>query len=128
MAGRSMTTATLPKRLGFFVALQDCFAKRPAREWVSVLTAAGIGAQRLISATALMSEPWVVAHGLSLTRVDAGGDAITTIGPPFRLSRTPVVPGALVSKPGADGAGVLASLGMADRIDELVAKRAIALE
>jgi len=123
-----MTTATLPKRLGFFVALQDCFAKRPAREWVSVLTAAGIGAQRLISATALMSEPWVVAHGLSLTRVDAGGDTITTIGPPFRLSRTPVVPGALVSKPGADGADVLASLGMADRIDELVAKRAIALE
>jgi crotonobetainyl-CoA:carnitine CoA-transferase CaiB-like acyl-CoA transferase len=110
------------------MALQACFAKRPATEWVSVLTAAGIGAQRLMSATALMSEPWVVAHGLSLTRVDAGGDAITTIGPPFRLSRTPVVPGALVAKPGADGAEVLASLGMADRIDELVAKRAIALE
>jgi crotonobetainyl-CoA:carnitine CoA-transferase CaiB-like acyl-CoA transferase len=110
------------------VALQDCFAKRPAMEWVSVLTAEGIGAQRLISATALMSEPWVVAHGLSITRVDAGGDAITTIGPPFRLSRTPVVPGALVSKPGADGADVLESVGMADRLDELVAKRAIALE
>jgi crotonobetainyl-CoA:carnitine CoA-transferase CaiB-like acyl-CoA transferase len=97
-------------------------------EWVSVLTAAGIGAQRLMSAPALMSEPWVVTHGLSITRVDAGGDTITTIGPPFRLSRTPVVPGALVSKPGADGADVLASLGMADRIDELVARRAIALE
>lgn len=110
------------------LALQDRFAKRPAMEWVSVLTSAGIGAQRLTSATALMSEPWVIAHGLSLTRVDARGDAITTIGPPFRLSRTPVVPGALVSPPGADGADVLASLGMADRIDELVAKRAIALE
>ena len=47
---------------------------------------------------------------------------------PFRLSRTPVVPSALVSAPGADGADVLASLGMAARIDELVAKRAIALE
>ena len=93
-----------------------------------MLTAAGIGAQRLVAATSLMSEPWVVAHGLSLTRVDARGDAITTIGPPFRLSRTPVVPGALVAAPGADGADVLASLGMADRIDELVAKRAIALE
>jgi crotonobetainyl-CoA:carnitine CoA-transferase CaiB-like acyl-CoA transferase len=109
-------------------ALQECFAKRPATEWVSVLTAAGIGAHQLMSATALMSEPWVVAHGLSLTRVDARGDAITTIGPPFRLSRTPVVPGALVAAPGADGADVLASLGMADRIDELVARRAIALE
>jgi crotonobetainyl-CoA:carnitine CoA-transferase CaiB-like acyl-CoA transferase len=75
-----------------------------------------------------MREPWVVDHGLSLTRVDAKGDAITTIGPPFRLSRTPVVPGALVAAPGADGADVLASLGLADRIDELVAKHAIALE
>jgi len=109
-------------------ALEECFAKRSATEWVSMLTAAGIGAQRLVAATSLMSEPWVVAHGLSLTRVDARGDAITTIGPPFRLSRTPVVPGALVAAPGADGADVLASLGMADRIDELVAKRAIALE
>jgi crotonobetainyl-CoA:carnitine CoA-transferase CaiB-like acyl-CoA transferase len=75
-----------------------------------------------------MSDPWVVAHGLSLTRVDARGDAITTIGPPFRLSRTPVVPGALVAPPGADGAAVLASLGMADRIDDLLAKRAVTLE
>ena len=109
-------------------ALQDCFAKRPTTEWVSALTAEGIGAQRLVSATALMSDPWVVAHGLSLTRADANGDAITTIGPPFRLSRTPVVPGALVAKPGADGAAVLASLGMADRIDDLLAKRAVTLE
>lgn len=109
-------------------ALQERFARRSAMEWVSALTAAGIGAQPLISATALMHEPWVVAHGLSLTRVDATGDAITTIGPPFRLSRTPVVPGALVAPPGADAAGVLASLGMADRIDELVVKRVIALE
>ena len=110
------------------VALEERFAKNPASEWVSTLTAAGIGAQRLVSATALMSDPWVVAHGLSLTRSTADGDAITTIGPPFRLSRTPVVPGRLVSAPGADGADVLESLGMADRIDDLVAKRAIALE
>jgi crotonobetainyl-CoA:carnitine CoA-transferase CaiB-like acyl-CoA transferase len=108
-------------------ALQDCFAKRPATEWVRALTATGIGAHRLTSATTLMTDPWVVAHGLSVTRVDGGGDAITTIGPPFRLSRTPVVPGALAAPPGADGPDVLASLGMADRIDELVAKGVIAL-
>jgi crotonobetainyl-CoA:carnitine CoA-transferase CaiB-like acyl-CoA transferase len=110
------------------IALQERFAKRTAAEWVDSLTAAGIGAQRLVSAPSLMSDPWVVAHGLSLTRVDANGDAITTIGPPFRLSRTPVVPGALAARPGADGAAVLADLGMADRLDALLAKRAIALE
>jgi crotonobetainyl-CoA:carnitine CoA-transferase CaiB-like acyl-CoA transferase len=110
------------------VALENCFAKRPVAEWVSALTAAGIGAQPLASAIGLMRDPWVVAHGLSVTRTHEGGDAITTIGPPFRLSRTPVVPGAPVGPPGADAATVLASLGMADRLDELVAKRAIALE
>jgi crotonobetainyl-CoA:carnitine CoA-transferase CaiB-like acyl-CoA transferase len=108
--------------------LEQRFAKRSASEWVSTLTAAGIGAQQLVSATTLMTEPWVVAHGLSLTRVAAGGDTITTIGPPFRLARTPVIPGRLAASPGADGPEVLASLGMADRIEELVAKRAIALE
>jgi crotonobetainyl-CoA:carnitine CoA-transferase CaiB-like acyl-CoA transferase len=109
-------------------ALQERFAERRVADWVSGLTAAGIGAQRLVSATALMNEPWVIAHGLSLTRVDRRGDAITTIGPPFRLSRTPVVPGALVAPPGADAADVLASLGLSDRLDDLVAKRAIALD
>jgi crotonobetainyl-CoA:carnitine CoA-transferase CaiB-like acyl-CoA transferase len=108
-------------------ALEERFAKRSATEWVAMLTATGIGAQQLVAAASLMTDPWVVAHGLSLTRTATTGDAITTIGPPFRLSRTPVVPGALVAAPGADGPAVLASLGMADRIDELVAKGAIAL-
>jgi crotonobetainyl-CoA:carnitine CoA-transferase CaiB-like acyl-CoA transferase len=110
------------------VALADRFAKRPATEWVRALSAAGIGAHGLVPATTLMSDPWVVAHRLSLTRTDASGDAITTIGPPFRLSRTPVVPGRLVARPGADGPNVLASVGMADRIEGLVARRAIALQ
>jgi crotonobetainyl-CoA:carnitine CoA-transferase CaiB-like acyl-CoA transferase len=109
------------------VALQACFAKRPVTEWVGALTAAGIGAHRLVSATALMSDPWVIAHGLSLTRLDAHGDAITTIGPPFRLSRTPVAAGALVAPPGADAAAILERLGMSARIDELVARQVIAL-
>ena len=97
-------------------------------EWMSALAGAGIAAQPLTSATGIMRDPWVVAHGLSVTRSHQGGDAITTIGPPFRLSRTPAVPGAPVAPPGADVRNVLAELGMADRLGELVAKRAIALE
>jgi hypothetical protein len=49
------------------------------------------------------------------------------VGPPFRLSGTPVVPGALVAPPGADGPAILADLGLADRQDELVAAGAVAL-
>ena len=52
---------------------------------------------------------------------------ITTIGPPARLSRTPTIPGRPVSPPGGDAAAILAMIGMADRLDELVEKRVIAL-
>jgi crotonobetainyl-CoA:carnitine CoA-transferase CaiB-like acyl-CoA transferase len=107
--------------------LERQLAKRSTAEWIDTLTAAGIGAQPLTEAPALMRDPWIVARGLSITRRHANGDAITTIGPPFRLSRTPVVPGALVAPPGADAAEILTGLGMADRLDALVASRAIAL-
>lgn len=52
---------------------------------------------------------------------------IMTIGPPARLSRPPAVPGRPVAPPGGDAAEVLAMLGMADKLDELVEKRVIAL-
>ena len=103
-------------------------AARPAMEWVTRLTAAGIGAQPLISATQLVQDAWVAAHGLSVTREHAGGATITTIGPPARLSRTPVVPGRPVSPPGGDAAEVLARIGLGDRLTDLVGNRVIALE
>jgi crotonobetainyl-CoA:carnitine CoA-transferase CaiB-like acyl-CoA transferase len=53
---------------------------------------------------------------------------ITTTGPPARLSRTPAVPGRPVSPPGGDAAEVLAMIGMADKIEELVEKRVFALD
>ncbi len=109
-------------------ALATRFATQPADEWVRVLVAAGIGAHRVVPVAQVMQDPWVVAHGLSLTRIHAGGAAITTIGPPARLTRTPVVPGRPVSPPGADAEQILADIGMADRLRELVARGAIALE
>jgi len=78
--------------------------------------------------TQLMQDPWAVAHGLSVTRRHRDSAMITTIGPPARLSRTPVVPGRPVSPPGGDAAEVLAMIGMADKLDELVEQRVIALE
>jgi crotonobetainyl-CoA:carnitine CoA-transferase CaiB-like acyl-CoA transferase len=53
---------------------------------------------------------------------------ITTIGPPARLSRTPATPGRPVSPPGGDAEEVLAMIGMADKLNELVEKRVIALD
>jgi crotonobetainyl-CoA:carnitine CoA-transferase CaiB-like acyl-CoA transferase len=109
-------------------ALAIHLATRPAGEWASRFAAAGIGAQPVISTTQLMQDPWLAAHGLSVTREHTGGAMITTVGPPARLSRTPVVPGRPVSPPGGDAAEILARIGLADRLDDLVGKRVIALE
>ena len=86
-----------------------------------------MGAHTLGRVTQLMQDPWAVAHGLSVTRQHRDGSLITTIGPPARLSRTPAVPGRPVSPPGGDAAEVLAMLGMADKLDELVEQGVIAL-
>jgi crotonobetainyl-CoA:carnitine CoA-transferase CaiB-like acyl-CoA transferase len=78
--------------------------------------------------TQLSGDPWAVAHGLSVTRRHHDGSMITTIGPPARLSRTPVTPGRPVLPPGGDAKEVLAMIGMADKLNELVEKRVIALD
>jgi crotonobetainyl-CoA:carnitine CoA-transferase CaiB-like acyl-CoA transferase len=107
--------------------LEACFRAKPASEWVRLLVEAGMGVHTLGNVMQLMQDPWAVAHGLSVTRRHRDGAMITTIGPPARLSRTPVVPGRPVSPPGGDAAEVLAMIGMADKLNELVAKRVIAL-
>jgi crotonobetainyl-CoA:carnitine CoA-transferase CaiB-like acyl-CoA transferase len=109
-------------------ALATRFASRPVAEWVSALTGAGLGAHAVVPVAQIVQDPWVVAHGLAVTREHRGGDMITTIGPPARLSRTPVTPGRPVSPPGGDAAEILGRIGLADRLADLVAKRVIALE
>jgi crotonobetainyl-CoA:carnitine CoA-transferase CaiB-like acyl-CoA transferase len=65
--------------------------------------------------------PWVIARGLGVTREHDAGEVITTVGPPARLSRTPVNVGRASASRGADGINVLASIGMADEAERLAA-------
>jgi crotonobetainyl-CoA:carnitine CoA-transferase CaiB-like acyl-CoA transferase len=109
-------------------ALEAAIASKPADDWVSLLASAGAGAQKVVPAAPLMHDNWVIEHGLSVTRTHKGGEVITTIGPPPRLSRTPVVPGIPVSKPGADALEVLTKAGLADRLDDYVARKIVVLE
>jgi crotonobetainyl-CoA:carnitine CoA-transferase CaiB-like acyl-CoA transferase len=108
--------------------LEACFRAKPASEWIRLLVEAGMGAHTLGNVMQLMQDPWAVAHGLSVTRHHRDGAMITTIGPPARLSRTPVVPGRPVSPPGGDAAEVLSMIGIVDKLNELVEKRVIALD
>jgi crotonobetainyl-CoA:carnitine CoA-transferase CaiB-like acyl-CoA transferase len=108
--------------------LEAAFRAKPADEWVRLLVEAGVGAHTLSHVTQLMRDPWALEHGLSVTRRHHDGSMITTIGPPARLSRTPTRPGRPVSPPGGDAPEVLALIGMAGQLNELVEKRVIALD
>src|SRR5262249_49103389 len=111
------------------VALEIRFARREVGEWVSALNRKGLGAYALnTSVRDLMKDPWVVSHGLSVTQQYQDGSQITTIGPPWRMSRTPVSPRHLVSPPGGDALEVLASVGMAGELSRLVESKAVVLE
>jgi crotonobetainyl-CoA:carnitine CoA-transferase CaiB-like acyl-CoA transferase len=107
--------------------LEERLAGDTVASWVERLTAAGAGAHRLVSANELMEDPWVRAHGLAVTREHDGVGSFTTIGPAARLQRTPMVLGRPVPQPGADAPAVLASIGMRERLDELVQAGAVAV-
>jgi crotonobetainyl-CoA:carnitine CoA-transferase CaiB-like acyl-CoA transferase len=100
-------------------ALEACFAKGTAASWVKRLLAAGISAHAVVRLPELMQDPWVCAHGLSVTQqADEVGD-VTYPGPSPYLSETPVRVGAPVKPPGGDAESVLAEVGLADAIPAL---------
>jgi crotonobetainyl-CoA:carnitine CoA-transferase CaiB-like acyl-CoA transferase len=102
-------------------ALESRFASEAAETWVGRLVAADIGASPvLMDSRDLMVDPWVIEHGLSVTREHDGLGPVTTTGPGPRLSRSPVRPGSPASSPGADAREIFGELGLADRYEGLV--------
>ena len=59
-------------------------------------------------------------HGLSLTREHDDIGLVTTCGPAPRLSSTPIAPGQLAPKPGADEPDILTEIGLGDCIEALI--------
>jgi crotonobetainyl-CoA:carnitine CoA-transferase CaiB-like acyl-CoA transferase len=114
-------------------ALAHTLAERLAGDtvaaWERRLWEAGIGAHRVVGDVAdLMADPWVRAHGLSITRPHEGVGLIDTTGPAPRLSRTPPVPGCPAPRPGADAASILGEIGLAGELDRLVRAGVVVLE
>lgn len=100
--------------------LQQQFLRATVDEWVSRLRAAGFGVSPYVhDIAALMADPWVVAHGLSVTRSHGDRGVITHTGPTPRLSGTPLVLGRPTPEIGADTAEVLGLVGLSGRADEL---------
>ena len=104
------------------------FRSASVETWVERLRRVGVGAHRLVSITELMHDPWVVGHGLSITRLHDTGEEITTVGPAARLSRTPVRPGRPAASPGLDAADVLGELGREPQLEELLGRGVVTSE
>ncbi|HEX2173670.1 MAG TPA: CoA transferase, partial [Dehalococcoidia bacterium] len=107
--------------------LADRLATDTVAAWAERLRAAGVGAQPLVGVDDLMSNSWVRAHGLSLTRDHGELGVVRTVGPAPRLSRTPVRAGDPVHLPGADAAEILAEIGLGDALARLIRESAIRL-
>ena len=102
-------------------SLEERFLGSSVAAWVERLSAAGIGAQRVITnPRELMTDPWVESHGLSLTREHDEIGMVTTCGPAPRLSRTPVRPGIPAPKPGIHGQEILEEHGLGSRYESLL--------
>ena len=68
----------------------------------------------------LLTDPWVIDHGLSITREHDEIGLVTGFGPSPRLSRTPVAPGRPAPKPGAQGREILEEIGLGQEFDRLL--------
>jgi crotonobetainyl-CoA:carnitine CoA-transferase CaiB-like acyl-CoA transferase len=98
-------------------------------EWVTRLTAAGIGAHRNVADVAeLMEDAWVQSHGLSITRDHDGFGPVTTTGPGPRMSRSAAVPGRPAPRPGSDARSVLADIGLDGKLEELVTRGIVCVD
>lgn len=109
------------------VFLAERIAREAAAVWVARFTEAGAGAHILTTTREVMEDPWAKAHGLSITREHEGYGLIDTIGPPPRLSRTPVTPGRPAPRYGADTDAILAQHGLAAERERLLTSGGVRL-
>lgn len=109
--------------------LEERFALDSVDSWVNKLVAADIGAHRCVNnVAALMTDPYVLAHKLSVRREHPVLGDVTTVGPAPRLSHTPVRIGACASQPGADAPDILGGIGRTDDLEALIADGVIKVD
>jgi len=119
MVTRTPDVATARTDAALERALEAAFATGSAQDLVARLAGAGIAAHAVVPIAELMADPLVRARGLSVTQEVAGVGACTMPGVSTRLSDTPALAGHPPRRPGEDARQVLASVGLADRLDAL---------
>jgi crotonobetainyl-CoA:carnitine CoA-transferase CaiB-like acyl-CoA transferase len=100
-------------------ALEAAFGAEDAGALVARLTGAGVAAHVVVPVAELMTDPGVRARGLSVTQQVEGVGSCTMPGVSPRLSATPALVGSPPRRPGEDAKEILASVGLAARLDAL---------
>ena len=100
-------------------ALEGAFATDTTQAVLARLADAGVAAHVVVPVADLMTDAVVRARGLSVTQEVAGVGSCTMPGVSPRLSDTPALAGHPPRRPGEDAREVLASVGLADRLDAL---------
>jgi crotonobetainyl-CoA:carnitine CoA-transferase CaiB-like acyl-CoA transferase len=100
-------------------ALESAFAAAGSGDLVRDLAGAGVAAHPVVPIEELMVDPVVRARGLSVTQQVGETGSCTMPGVSPRLSDTPALVGAAPHRPGEDAQAVLASVGLADRLEQL---------
>jgi formyl-CoA transferase len=91
--GRFRTnSARLTNRDALIPLVAELIATRPANEWLRELNDAGVPAGPINTVPQALADPQVAALGLLHTLPHPTAGSIQVIGPPMRLSETPVAP------------------------------------
>jgi crotonobetainyl-CoA:carnitine CoA-transferase CaiB-like acyl-CoA transferase len=99
----------------------------PAEHWVGLLQRAGLGAHEVLTLSELVDDKRVRARGLMVTQTSEEVGDVVVAGVPVSFASSAIRPGHPAPQPGADGAAVLARLGLADRAGELERSWAVQL-
>jgi len=109
--------------------LEGRFFTRPVSYWVEKLSEIGVGAHEVLNSVGdIMSHPWAVSHGLTLTRDHGDIGLVTTSGPSPRLSMTPVEPGIPAQRPGSNAAEIMRDYHMTEELPHLINSGVIVTE
>jgi crotonobetainyl-CoA:carnitine CoA-transferase CaiB-like acyl-CoA transferase len=102
--------------------LEHYFADQSTATCVERLRQSGISAHAVVALPDLMNDPWVRAHGLSVTQPSEEVGDVTYPGLSVHMHATPMRLGPAAGRPGSDADSVLAEVGLADAIPALEQK------
>lgn len=92
--------------------LEATFARRPQREWLTILGQAGTQFAPVNDIADAWTDAHVVARGMALDVAGTDGSPVRQLGQPVKLSRTPGGFRSLARQPGEDTEEILASIGL----------------